>query len=341
MIGRAPQWRSRYAASGWCVTFAALHLYWAVGGNRGLASSAGADLATRRPALFVLVGLWGTAILLLLGAALGAALTWGRPRTRLRRLTAAVGWLVGAALLARGVVLEILLMTNAGGIATSVGRSETHWSLVLWNPWFIVGGVAFLVAARRSDPEPVPALFPGAAAPPGGSWVVDWITSSTRRDRTVTSAIPPIYARYATVVVPDGDTAKTLADVALVEVLRGPAPAQAWWLGYLDTGVADLVATEAPKVAVYDGWPYVLIDGGPEQALTARRNRDVTSWHSALPELVFPHDRSWLVSTMWDDDWRCVGGPAALVEALLLRADLQVSAVTLDQDATPPGRAPG
>ena len=93
---------------------------------------------------------------------------------------------------------------------------------------------------------------------------------------------------------------------------------------------------------MYVGWPYVLLEGDPEQALTARRNRDVTPWHSALPELIFPRDRSWLVSTMWDDDWRCVGGPAAMVDALLLRPNvLQVRAVTLDEDATPPDNTSG
>ena len=66
------------------------------------------------------------------------------------------------------------------------------------------------------------------------------------------------------------------------------------------------------------------------------RNSDATPWHSALPELVFPDDRSWLVSTMWDDDWRCVGGPADLVDALLLSPHLEARAVTLDEDATPP-----
>lgn len=191
------------------------------------------------------------------------------------------------------------------------------------------------------DPQPVPARLPGALPPPDGSEVVDWITSSTRRGRTITAAIPPTYASYATVVIPDGDTEKTLADAALVEVLQAHTRAQPWWLGYLDTGLADLVAAGAPKVAVYVGWPYVLLEGGSEHALNARRNLDSTPWHSALPELVFPSDRSWLVSTMWDDDWRCVGGPAALVDALLLRPDLQVRAVSLDEDATPPGHANG
>ena len=122
-------WWSPYGASAWCLTFAALHIYWAVGGELGLASSAGSDLAARRPALFVLVGLWGTAMLLLLGARLSAALARGRPPTRLRRLATATGWLVGAALLARGVVLELVLAMGAGGISASVGASEAYWGL--------------------------------------------------------------------------------------------------------------------------------------------------------------------------------------------------------------------
>lgn len=187
------------------------------------------------------------------------------------------------------------------------------------------------------DPDAAPSLTPGAALPPGGSPVVDWITNSTRRDRTVISAIPLGFARYATIVIPEEDGAKTRADAALAEVLQAHTPAQPWWLGYLDTGVADLVQPDAPRVSLYVGWPYVLVAGGPQQALTSRRNSDSTPWHSAFPELVFPSDRSWLVSTMWDDGWRCIGGPVAMVEALLLRPELETRIVMPEEDATPPG----
>lgn len=183
----------------------------------------------------------------------------------------------------------------------------------------------------------MPAALPGGQGPLGGSEVVDWITSATTRGRAITSAIPAVYARYATVVIPDGDTPKSVADAALVEVLRAHIPAQRWWLGYLDTGVANLVAAGVPKVAVYAGWGYVLLEGGPEQALAVRHDSDVTPWHSALPELMFPRDRSWLVSTLWDHAWRCVGGPAALINALLSRRDLEVRAELPDGDMTPPG----
>lgn len=141
--------RYAYLASTWCVVFAALHLYWAIGGNLGLASSAGVDLAARRPLPFVLVGLWGTATLLLVGAAFSAALGRGRLRGGLRRVALLACWLVGATLLARGVALQLVLATGAGGLASSVGPSQTRWSLVLWNPWFMLGGVAFLLTAHH------------------------------------------------------------------------------------------------------------------------------------------------------------------------------------------------
>ena len=173
--------------------------------------------------------------------------------------------------------------------------------------------------------------------PPPGSELVDWITDWTRKDRTIVSAIPPMYAAYATIVVPDGDEAKTQSDRALVEVLQAHAPADRWWIGYLDTGAADLSNIKGQRVSAYAGWTYVLKACGPRQVLAARDNGRSTPWHSALPELLFPHDRSWLVSTLWDDDWRCVGGPESLVEAVLAHRHIEAFAVSTDEDATPPG----
>jgi hypothetical protein len=58
---------------------------------------------------------------------------------------------------------------------------------------------------------------------------------------------------------------------------------------------------------------------------------------------VSPHDllplrqehRSWLVSTLWDDDWACLGGPAELVNRFLRHLDMRARPVTLGQDAKP------
>ena len=52
---------------------------------------------------------------------------------------------------------------------------------------------------------------------------------------------------------------------------------------------------------------------------------------------MFPADRSWLVSTLWDDDWTCIGGPAQLMDGFLRHRELEARRVTLGQDATPPG----
>lgn len=92
-------------------------------------------------------------------------------------------------------------------------------------------------------------------------------------------------------------------------------------------------------VTLYSGWPYVLVQAGPKEAASWRRTGATPARPYLLPDLMFPADRSWLVSTLWDDDWTCVGGPVPLVDALLNHPDLRshVRRVSLDEDATPPG----
>lgn len=59
------------------------------------------------------------------------------------------------------------------------------------------------------------------------------------------------------------DEDKRVSDDALLALLHALAPQQPWWLGYLETGVADLVFPDAPTVRLYSGWPYVLVRAGP------------------------------------------------------------------------------
>ncbi|MFD3507913.1 DUF3995 domain-containing protein [Nocardia sp. NPDC058666] len=136
------------AAVAWSCVFAAVHVFWALGGSVGLASSAGADLATRRPPMFVAVGLWGVGGALLVGAVfVGVAAV--APMSRRRRRV--MGWLIGLAgvvLLVRGVLVEVALAVDVGGVRGEVGSHQTWWSLVLWNPWFMLGGVVFIAAGR-------------------------------------------------------------------------------------------------------------------------------------------------------------------------------------------------
>lgn len=213
--------------------------------------------------------------------------------------------------------------------------------------------------AGDGDPLAVPGLFPqagdgrdasslgvetggkvwldGTAWQIGGDEEVGWIAAHTEIGVSITSAIPAIFDSYATLVVPDDDESKRRSDTALLALLSAHSSDQTWWLGYLETGASDIVFSDAPRVRLYSGWPYVLVKAGPEQAATWRTNDDALPWHGALPELMFPLDHSWLVSTLWDDDWACVGGPPSLLEALLKHPEIEARAVALDEDATPPG----
>jgi hypothetical protein len=142
---------------------------------------------------------------------------------------------------------------------------------------------------------------------------------------------------YATVELPYGGEGQDEHDRAVLALLSEQSPGQRWWLGYLDTGADDIVFPDAPKVTLYWDWHYVLVEAGPEQAATWRQHGPWSFWKGALPNLTFPADHSWLMSTLWDDDWTCIGGPAGLVGRFLHHPDLQARPVALGQDATPPG----
>ena len=163
---------------------------------------------------------------------------------------------------------------------------------------------------------------------------IAWIAGATRSGLTIRSGIPAVFEAYATVVLPrDAETGDH--ERRLMRLLMKHSAEQPWWLGYLDTGSADVVFPDAPRVLLYANWPYVLVKAGPEQAQQWRAHA-LSSPHSRLPDLMFPADRSWLLSALWDDDWWCFGGPADLVAALQSDPGLEVRIVRTE-DATPPG----
>jgi hypothetical protein len=165
---------------------------------------------------------------------------------------------------------------------------------------------------------------------------VAWIAEGTSIGLTITAAIPPVFEAYATVVVAYGEE-RVKHDRAVLALLAEQSAIQPWWLGYLDTGVDDIVFPDVPKVTLYAGWQYVLVEAGPEQAAAWLPSDGRAYGSGDLPNLMFPADHSWLVSTLWDDDWSCVGGPAQLVNRFLRHPDLRARPVALGQDATPPG----
>lgn len=73
-----------------------------------------------------------------------------------KRRTAALFGLfgTGVALTLRGVVLELVLAANLGGVRAQIGPLETHWSQVSWHPWFALGGCLFIAASVQAHRHP-------------------------------------------------------------------------------------------------------------------------------------------------------------------------------------------
>jgi hypothetical protein len=164
---------------------------------------------------------------------------------------------------------------------------------------------------------------------------VDWISGRTAMGRSVTTAIPPVFAAFGTFHQPEGGSAAAHEQAVVAELVRHTAE-QPWWLGFLETGAHDVVFGRAPRVTLYWGWPYVLVEAGPTQALTWRTGH-MRAGAGSLPDLFFPADRSWLVSALWDDTWTCIGGPVGLIAALRRNPLVNARRVQPDEDALPPG----
>ncbi len=180
---------------------------------------------------------------------------------------------------------------------------------------------------------------------------ISWVEENTESGLKITSAIPPVFEAYATLELPGtGDQQAASSreaweqldkewdrhEAGVLAVLSEHSGPRLWWLGYLDSGATDLIFDGAQRVRFYADWPYVLIEAGPEQARAWRED----CWKGVLPDLMFPADRSWLFSTLWDDDWTCIGGSRALVDAFLAHPDLRRRVREVDpsvEDATPPG----
>ena len=98
---------------------------------------------------------------------------------------------------------------------------------------------------------------------------VAWLAGQTTQGVRSPQRSRRCSTRTATFHPPDG-VSFDAHERAVVDELSVHTADQPWWLGYLDTGAHDIVFPHAPKVSLYWDWPYVLVEAGPEQALTWR-----------------------------------------------------------------------
>lgn len=139
-----------YAAAIWAFAFAAMSFYWAAGGTVGV-HTLGEGIAqmaeTRDPELIGLT--WITGGLKVLAGVFALLLPADRllPRPLLR-----IGaWGAGILLTLYGIgnlIQHSLMATGSSPIAGLLGTPEAvRWHMLLWDPFWILGGILFLVAA--------------------------------------------------------------------------------------------------------------------------------------------------------------------------------------------------
>ena len=135
--------------------------YWALGGT-ALLDTIGGSLEEwgrdREPAL--VAGLAAIAAVklvvalaapVLAGVGATAVPAWARGR-----VPRALGWVAAGVLVAYGGLLTAVGLAVQAGVVEAAADADDRalaWHAYLWDPWFLLWGVAFAVALRRSRPH--------------------------------------------------------------------------------------------------------------------------------------------------------------------------------------------
>lgn len=140
------------AASIWSFAFAALTFYWALGGTAGIETIGPAITGLAGDPVF-LIFLWLTGIFKLLAGLLALALFQPWAAIFPQRLRLAAAWALGLGLLLYGLasfIQHLLMLTSVVPLPAGLGAYAARWHLALWDPWWMLGGLLFLLAAHST-----------------------------------------------------------------------------------------------------------------------------------------------------------------------------------------------
>lgn len=154
-------------AAGLAFASAAVTAYWTFGGTALLDTVGGypEDLARTRSAPAVLVGLVVIAVKCVGGVVALALATRSGGRMR-RRVAVAAAGIGGAVLIVYGgllVTVGALVLTGALDPDGPVDRRALRWHVLLWDLWFLLWGLALVVAVWASLRAARPPAHPAAA----------------------------------------------------------------------------------------------------------------------------------------------------------------------------------
>ncbi len=141
--------RATYAAAVWAFAFAAASAYWAAGGTVGLGTLSPEITERVGDPEFVAV-VWVTGALKALAGMLAFALAGLWPRLP-RWPVLFGGWGTGVLLTLYGAAgLTQAVLTLAGVLdAREPDHTTLLWYALLWEPFWLLGGILFLLAAWR------------------------------------------------------------------------------------------------------------------------------------------------------------------------------------------------
>jgi len=151
--------RLAQAACGVGLAYAAVSVYWALGGTWLLDTVGGAlEQQGRTGNPGIILAVWAAAVLKVIGAIVplaavgvtsGQATIAGRRQVRVRVLA----WLEAAILTIYGLVLTaagLLVQSGAIASAASADHRALAWHAYLWDPWFLLWGALATAALVRS-----------------------------------------------------------------------------------------------------------------------------------------------------------------------------------------------
>lgn len=142
--GRAAAW----AAFAVGLLYAAISLYWALGG-RWLLDTVGAPFDEKQPAGSLVLVVWVAVVLKLVGAVLPVLAGYRRPGPPWLRVVRILAWVEAVILTLYGLLFTLGGVLAEAGVAGTASRAQA-WHAALWDPWFLVWGLLVILALLRS-----------------------------------------------------------------------------------------------------------------------------------------------------------------------------------------------
>lgn len=147
-----------YIAAMWALAFALMSFYWAAGGTLGANTLATgiANLSEKRDFWFVAI-LWLTGALKLLGTFIAVKLAHPPFPLLPYRLSRLAAWLGGSFMILYGganLTVRAIMAVRLLGTPDSMHSTAARWHLLLWDPWWLLGGLLFVSSAWAAPHRP-------------------------------------------------------------------------------------------------------------------------------------------------------------------------------------------